>query len=664
MRPTLKPTGNFSTPDDLKEYEQAFAKCLETGQELDFDVRLITPTGDLKDCNARGKVLYDTQGQPLRFSGVIIDITERKRVETALRASEARYRQILQTAMDGFWVVDAQGHILEANQAWCQQSGYTMDEIRGLTIADIELIEAPEDTRRHIAKVIHEGQDRFETQQRRKDGSVMHVEVSATSSPLQDGQVFAFVRDITERTRAETRLRDEQNRLRAILNTVGDPIFVKDNAHRIILANPAFYEMFGMEAAQVIGYTLAESVPENERHHFLAVDRQVLDTGLPDRREETLTVGDFTRHIVTRKTRFIEDSGQKFLVGSIHDITELRQAEEQQTHILERLNLATRAAEVGIWDWDIQKNALVWDKQMYALYGVRPQDFAGAYEAWLAGIHPDDRVASDEMSRQARLGAREYDDEFRIVWPNGTVRVLKAMGKVIQDATGQPARMVGVNYDITERKRAEDALRQAAADKDTLMHELQHRVKNSLAIVASLVGLEELSLTDKPARAIFANTRSRIESISALYEILYHSGDIDQINLRHYIQRLVDGLSQSYLPKSGAVTIETELADTQLDLKRAMPLGIILNELVTNALKYAFPTPGQSGVIRVELAQTAEGLRLVVADNGIGLAPPLPPGRPAGTGMKLVEMLARQLNSQLTIESAQGVTARLILAPI
>ena len=96
--------------------------------------------------------------------------------------------------------------------------------------------------------------------------------------------------------------------------------------------------------------------------------------------------------------------------------------EEERQKLIERLNLATHAAQMGIWDWDIQKNELVWDDQMYRLYGLKPNDFGGAYEAWLNGVHPDDRAASNEVSQQAVRGEKEYDTEFRVVWPDGTVR--------------------------------------------------------------------------------------------------------------------------------------------------------------------------------------------------------------------------------------------------
>ncbi|MFZ4626206.1 MAG: PAS domain S-box protein [Rhodoferax sp.] len=153
--------------------------------------------------------------------------------------------------------------------------------------------------------------------------------IRTTARPVRESgkvmRVIGNIMDITERKRVVEELRNERKRLRAILDTVGNPIFVKDNHHRIVLTNRAFETIFGLSKDAVIGKTLAENVPADEMQHFLAIDRQVLDTGNPDEREESLTVNGITRVIITRKTRFIEESGERFLVGSIHDITERKQ---------------------------------------------------------------------------------------------------------------------------------------------------------------------------------------------------------------------------------------------------------------------------------------------------------------------------------------------------
>lgn len=270
------------------------------------------------------------QGGQRMFTGIIRDITVHKQKEERLRQHEERYRTILQTAMDGFWVVDFQGRFLEVNEAYCRMSGYSRQELLAMSIPDLEVVESAAETAAHTKRVMEQGSDRFESKHRCQDGSIIDVEVNVQYQRALGEVLVCFLRDITKIKQVQTRLRDEQKRLRTILDTVGDPIFVKDNDHRIILANEAFYGMFGLDEAAVIGFTLAENVPADEREQFLAVDRRVLDTGLADLREESLTVNGLARTIVTRKTRFVEGSGARFLVGSIHDMTERKKLEQER----------------------------------------------------------------------------------------------------------------------------------------------------------------------------------------------------------------------------------------------------------------------------------------------------------------------------------------------
>ena len=146
------------------------------------------------------------------------------------------------------------------------------------------------------------------------------------------------------------------------------------------------------------------------------------------------------------------------ILAVFNDITERKRNEAALHQVSERLRVATRAAGIGIWDWDVARNELVWDDDMYRLYGIRREDFAGAYEAWRQAVHPDDRERMEQAIQAVLRGEREYNEEFRIVRPDGTLRYLQASGRTTFDAHGRPLRMVGVNYDVTQRKMAEAEL--------------------------------------------------------------------------------------------------------------------------------------------------------------------------------------------------------------
>ncbi|MEI8133141.1 MAG: PAS domain-containing protein, partial [Leptolinea sp.] len=170
---------------------------------------------------------------------------------------------------------------------------------------------------------------------------------------------------------------------------------------------------------------------------------------------------------------YYEDGKPSRFVGTAIDITERKRAEEQITHLVERFDLATHAAHLGVWDWDVVHDHLVWDDRMYELYGVKREDFSGAYEAWLKGLHPDDRALSDEISKQSLRGEKEYNTEFRVVMPDGSIRWLRSFGQVIRNADGKPQRMIGINFDITEQKQAEERLKASEARYRRLFENMQ-----------------------------------------------------------------------------------------------------------------------------------------------------------------------------------------------
>ncbi|NOU46675.1 MAG: PAS domain S-box protein [Bacteroidales bacterium] len=174
----------------------------------------------------------------------------------------------------------------------------------------------------------------------------------------------------------------------------------------------------------------------------------------------------------------LENRMQKHLLEKSRNIMEdkVKEGTEELRQMNERFRLATSAARLGVWDWDIQKNELVWDDGMYTLYGIKKEEFAGAYEAWLNGLHPEDRNNSEEMSRLARRGEREYDTEFRVVWPDGSIHYLKAFGQIVRDSDGNPFRMTGINFDITERKLADEATRKSEQEFRTLAENIPDNI--------------------------------------------------------------------------------------------------------------------------------------------------------------------------------------------
>jgi PAS domain S-box-containing protein len=216
--------------------------------------------------------------------------------------------------------------------------------------------------------------------------------------------------------------------------------------------------------------------------------------------------------------------------------------------------------------------------------------------------------------------------------------------------------------DVTQRVAAEEKIRNSLREKEALLKEIHHRVKNNLQVVTSLLGLQSRAATDEQTRKMFQESQNRIHSMALLHESLYQSNNLSMIAFPDYIRQLASHLFHSYGVGGDRIHLRTNLDELYLNLDSAVPCGLIINELVSNSLKYAFPG-GREGEVRIELREHSDGLaRLVVADNGIGLRSDIDWSTARSLGLRLVRSLAEQLGAKIEVKSNTGTEVQLIFA--
>jgi len=244
--------------------------------------------------------------------------------------------------------------------------------------------------------------------------------------------------------------------------------------------------------------------------------------------------------------------------------------------------------------------------------------------------------------------------EERIVRPDGEIRHLRSWGNFVQNAQGTLAQMFGVCMDVTEQKQAENQLKASLREKEVLLKEIHHRVKNNLQIISSLLNLQAGQIDDEHTRSLFRESQQRIRSMAFIHEKLYQTKDIAQIDLGDYIRSLARSLLRSYSLSAGQVQLDFELDECKAHIDTALPCGLIVNELVSNALKYAF-TDQREGILRIALKRCGpESYRLEISDNGGGFPKGLDYRATDSLGLQLVMTFVEQLEGTIEMEQGEG----------
>ncbi len=575
-----------------------------------------------------------------------------ERAAAQLLESELQLQLVIESSPNGILMVNEPGVMVMVNAQIEHLFGYRRQELLGLPLELLIPERLKPDFRRALfqsatARVMEAESDWYG---RRKDDTEFQFELRLNALSTATGpQLLASVTDITTRKIAEQALYDSEERYRLMVEEVSDyGILVLDREGKVTSWNSGGRRLKQFEAAEIIG-----------RHHSCFYPPEEIAQGKPDR---LLQQASAQGRVEDEGWRIRKD-GSRFwanvVITALHDrtgnlygfskvtrdITEQTQASDKIAQIAERLDLATRAAQIGVWDWNIQTNELIWDDRMFDLYGVRKEHFSCVYDAWLSGVHPDDRARSDEAIQQALRKEKAYDIEFRIRWPNGTVHVITASGQVIWGTDGAPQRMTGVNYDITERIIAESKLVQATIEmecqnldlevahdralvatqaKSEFLASMSHEIRTPMnAIVGMADLLAETSLTTEQAGYVQRFSRAANNLLELINDIL----DFSKIEAGHLELEAIDFDLPDLVENTAelmAVRAQAKGLELILDIRQGVPnivmgdptrLRQILLNLIGNAIKFT-----EQGEVTIRVEATEPGLvRFEVLDTGIGI---------------------------------------------
>ncbi len=607
--------------------------------------------------STNGLPLLNADGSFRGYRGADTDITERKRAEEKLRQTTDRLSLAARAGGVGIWDYDVVNNRLVWDDQMFRLYGITRDQFSGAYQAWQAGLH-PEDRQRgdEEIRLALRGEKDFNTEFRVvwPDGSQHSIRALALVQRDSSGQPVQMVGtnwDITAQKQTEAALRESEANFRTFFQSMTDMIMVGTRDGRILFTNSAVTRTLGYSPEELAALHMLELHPADKRQEaediFTAMFQGTREScPLPLARKDGGLVP------VETRVWFGRWNGQDCVFGIAKNLT----AEQEAQQRFERLfrhnpTLMALSSLPGRQFSDVN------DAFLKTLGYSRGDIIGKTAEDFALFVHPEQQAA---LADKLRADGRLANCELQVRRQDGAILDGLFSGEVISSQGRQ--HFLTVMVDITDRKQAEAALRDSLAEKTTLLQEVHHRVKNNLQIISSLLNLQADQVQDAAVLELLAVTRNRVGAMALLHENLYQSESLARLNLPEYVKSLCAHLLRAAGPIRARVQLEchVEPGTISLELDQAVPCGLLLNELVTNALKHAFPGE-RCGCIRVTLERaTPQTVGLTVADDGVGLSVTLDPRSTSSLGLQLVSLLTQQLHGTVNFERGQGTAVHIL----
>jgi PAS domain S-box-containing protein len=333
-------------------------------------------------------------------------------------------------------------------------------------------------------------------------------------------------------------------------------------------------------------------------------------------------------------------------------VARLAEAELARRESENKFRTVVEHAPVAIFETDADGSCTFVNRHWVELAGITAERALGP--GWAMALHPDDRERTWNAWNASAHGGPRFALDYRFQWADGKTVWVMGTAVATHDLAGNITGYLGTCIDISARALATEALKRSLAEKEVLLREIHHRVKNNLQVITSLINLQSHRVADGAARALFEDTRNRVHAIALLHEHLYRTQDLAHVDVAGYLRGLVQHIAGANRDDQRSITVNVEVRSAVLDIDSAVPVGLIVNELVSNAYKHAFPNGRSEGTITVEITTNGDQTRLCVTDDGGGFPENFALHSCNSLGMLLISSLAQQLDGALSVERRGG----------
>lgn len=588
------------------------------------------------------------------YTAIIRDITLQEQAAETSRLLAS----IVENSSDAIISTDLKGNVLSWNQAAEEIYGYKNDEMIGKPISRLY---APSANGKSLIERVKDGEliKNFETKRKHANGSI--IDVSLSISPLKDNDkkiygLSIIARDITQEKAIEKALRDSEAHLKLLTNNMADVISQIDSEGKFIYASPSIKSVLGYDPKDVMGKNLWDLLHPEDIEKVRSCIKKAIDECESQSARYRFKDKDGRYIWVETKGSPLFDDEKSFLglVCSTRDISLQKKAEDALAESERKYRSLIESARDPILTLD--KSGVF---EMINTAGVKlshhnreeiigksiSEIFPEKYEQFKQIL---DDVISKGEGRDLELSLPHDDNE---IWLSLSIQPLI-------DSEGSINRVQVIAKDITEIKKIQSALEDTLEEKDILMKEIYHRVKNNLMVISSLLNLQSRYIQDEEAKEIFRESQSRAHSMAIIHERLYRSSDMKHLNFGEYINTLASDLYHTYVDSS-RIKLELDVEDLKMDINTAIPLGLIVNELISNSMKHGFPNK-REGKIKITFLKKDDHYLLEVKDDGIGFPEELDFRKTPSLGLQLVNSLTQQIDGDIELIKSPGTTFRIV----
>ncbi|HEK85352.1 MAG TPA: PAS domain S-box protein [Candidatus Aminicenantes bacterium] len=649
---------DFLEPISIEKVFPVFNEVYRTGQPKGgVEIQVTDVNGKVHNVEFSISLKKNTSGEPSGFYGIIHDVTERVKAEDELRQAYARISELMEAFPDAIYFKDLSGRYLIVNQAMEKLTGRRKEEIIGKKDEEIFPEELARQCRQSDEQVIQTGRAGvfFETLPL-ENGQLCYFESHKALFIDDQGQVYGIVglsRDVTDKKLAEDKLNQSERDFRSLFENSTLGLYRTTPDGRILLANPTLVRMLGYESFEELASRNLEKEgePGYERKKFI---EQIEKNGEIRGLEAAWKRKDGSLVYVRESARAMRDESGRVLYyeGTVEDITEKKLAEMALAEQRKLFQTVVDSADDIVFVLDKNYELILFNQAAAKTFGlereqIEKRNFKELYpqENWSEAAKRFERVFSGEVVRE--------DVELRF----GDKKIILNVTEVpLRNEKGEIYALCGIGRDLTTRVELEKALEISLREKEVLLREIHHRVKNNMQVISSLLNLQAHFVNRPEFTSIIKECQNRIRSIALVHEHLYRSTNLASINFADYLNKLVIHLYNVHKISEDKINLEINLDDIFLEIGMAIPLGLLSTEIISNCFKHAFPGERKGRVV-ISLKKIApENYQLKISDDGIGLPDNINIRESKSFGLQLINLLGEQIGARIEVERKGGTT--------